>query len=166
MNIVKLSGTVGKDPMVKYSEKGICMLMVDIAENKTVNGEKTVKWHHVRAVGKIAEDMGNQIQKGANVEFKGVYENYKNGSEKISYVRATAYTVPGKGKMESENEVMISGFLGQDPRAIQNKNGTYMASMQIAENRTVNDKEVTRWHDIRAVGKIAESIADNLDYSQ
>lgn len=167
MNTVKLVGTIGNDPKVAYNNNGTCMTMLSVAENKIINGEKTVKWHSVRAVGELAEKLGNSVGKGSNISIKGVYDNYRDDNGKtVSYVRATSYELLEKGKIKSENEVNISGVIGKNPLIRENQKGTKMAWISIAENREVNGKQVTKWHNISAAGKIAESIEKNLKTGQ
>lgn len=67
--------------------------------------------------------------------------------------------------MVSQNLVVISGFVGQDPKITTFDNGNQIANISIATNHSYkNDKgekiETTDWHPIVISGKRAKVVQD------
>ena len=65
------------------------------------------------------------------------------------------------------NHVQLIGNLGMDPELINLPSGSTLANMSLATNEYRKDKEGniqqdTQWHRLKAWGKLAEFMADNL----
>ena len=50
----------------------------------------------------------------------------------------------------------IHGYVGSEPEVRYSDNGTAFASYSIATTHKVNGQDITDWHKIKAIGKIAE----------
>lgn len=96
-NLVILLGNLGKDPEVRYSQSGLAITNFSLAvteKYKNQQGElqEIVTWIKVRALGKLAENIGNNLQKGSRVQVIGGlrsdrWEN-EGGRHKVDYVLA------------------------------------------------------------------------------
>ncbi len=76
INKVTLMGSVGRDPEVRYTSEGTAVANFTMATNETwkgKDGEKKEKteWHRVVAWGKIAENMGEYVNKGDRLYIEG-----------------------------------------------------------------------------------------------
>ena len=76
VNKVILVGNVGKDPEVKYSPSGTPVAKFSIATNeryKDRNGEwqDRTEWHNVVAWQRLAEIVGEYVNKGAKLYIEG-----------------------------------------------------------------------------------------------
>lgn len=93
INKVILVGHLGGDPEVRYSQSGGAITMISVATTETwkdKDGEKQerTEWHRVKAFGRLAEIMGEYLEKGRQVYIEGSLRtekyNDKNGIEKYS----------------------------------------------------------------------------------
>lgn len=104
-NEVVISGNVGKDPELKISKNGASVAWLSIAENRTINGEQSIKWHSVCTLGAVAEDIAKNVKKGQLIKIEGKYESTKTQDGKInSFVRAQKYQILEKRKEEKTEE--------------------------------------------------------------
>lgn len=96
-NLVILRGNLGKDPKVRYSQKGLCIVNFSIAtkeryKDKDGNQQEQTTWHNIRILGDNAEYMGNNLAKGTSVFIVGKLRNdqweNENGRQKYDYVLA------------------------------------------------------------------------------
>lgn len=79
MNLLILSGSLGKDPERKTFQSG-SLVNFTLAETIVVNGEKKAVWHDCSAFGKTSDTIERYCQKGTNVTVTGklVYDEYTN----------------------------------------------------------------------------------------
>jgi single-strand DNA-binding protein len=76
INKVILVGNVGKDPEVKYTPNGIPLAKFSLATNerfKDKSGEwqDRTEWHNVLAWQRLAEIVGEFVQKGSKLYIEG-----------------------------------------------------------------------------------------------
>lgn len=77
INKAIIVGNLGKDPEVRYSQKGSPVANFTLATseewNDKSNGQKVVKteWHNVVVFGKLAEVVGQYLKKGSQVYIEG-----------------------------------------------------------------------------------------------
>jgi single-strand DNA-binding protein len=76
INKVILVGNVGKDPEVKYTPNGVALAKFSMATNerfKDKSGEwqDRTEWHNVLAWQRLAEIVGEYVQKGAKLYIEG-----------------------------------------------------------------------------------------------
>jgi single-strand DNA-binding protein len=76
INKVILVGNVGKDPEVKYTPSGVALAKFSLATNekfKDKSGEwqERTEWHNVLAWQRLAEIVGEYVQKGAKLFIEG-----------------------------------------------------------------------------------------------
>lgn len=76
VNKMILIGTLGKDPDIRYMPNGNAVASLSVATDegyKDKSGQRVDKteWHRVEAFGKLAEIIGQYLQKGAKAYFEG-----------------------------------------------------------------------------------------------
>lgn len=76
VNKVILIGRAGKDPEIRYTQDNTMIVSLSLATDesyKDKSGEKMQKteWHKIVAFGKLAEIIGNYVQKGKLLYFEG-----------------------------------------------------------------------------------------------
>lgn len=76
VNKVILVGNVGKDPEIKYTPSGVALARFTLATNesfKDKNGEwqDRTEWHQVTAWQRLAEIVGEHVQKGSKLYIEG-----------------------------------------------------------------------------------------------
>lgn len=82
VNKVILIGNLGKDPEVRYSQKGDAIANITLATTeswKDKNGEKQEKteWHRVTFYKKLAEIAGEYLKKGKSIYVEGKLQTSK-----------------------------------------------------------------------------------------
>lgn len=70
-------------------------------------------------------------------------------------------------KMKQQNQVILTGFLGRDPKVEEYEGGRKKAFFTLATNQVFRDKtgqmqEETQWHSLVAWGKLADQAANFL----
>lgn len=108
MNRVQIMGNLGKDPEIKLTNGGKTVAKLSVAVNRkytTPKGEEKqyAEWINVVAWGKLAEAVGNELQKGDRVFVEGRYSTRsyedKSGSKRyITEVIANTIAKPIGGK--------------------------------------------------------------------
>jgi single-strand DNA-binding protein len=76
LNKVMLIGNLGKDPEMRYTANGTAMSTFTLAVNRTFGGGETerreeTEWFNVVAWNKLAELLGQHLQKGRRVYVEG-----------------------------------------------------------------------------------------------
>jgi len=87
MNLVALSGYIGKEPDLKYSKSGMAYSIFSLATSDREKGEEKTDWHSIVCFGKTAEFVGEYVHKGDLVEVEGKikYETWeKDGVKRVS----------------------------------------------------------------------------------
>ena len=71
MNIVILTGNLGRDPELRYTQSGTTIANMNIATTERYKGEAQTEWHRLVAFGNTAEFAGNYLKKGSKVGIQG-----------------------------------------------------------------------------------------------
>lgn len=82
MNITLITGNLGKDPEVRYTQdsKKVVFISVATTEYKKAGNDgfkEITTWHPCTAMGYAADKLEKQAQKGSRVEITGHYVNVK-----------------------------------------------------------------------------------------
>lgn len=94
LNKVILIGRVGNDPEIKYTSGGEAIANLSLAtserwkDKNTGEQKELTEWHRVEAFGKLAEIIGQYVQKGALLYVEGSLRTRKwqdqNGQDRYS----------------------------------------------------------------------------------
>ena len=115
VNSVTVMGRAGKDPDVKYTPGGVCVLNVSVATTKRIKrknseeAEEQTQWHRIVAFGKTAELCAERMSKGSQVLAIGSiqyrqYEDKEGVTKYITEIVADRLEViggSGEGKKQS-----------------------------------------------------------------
>ena len=76
LNKVMLIGHLGKEPELKYTEKGTARCSFSVATNESYKGEDgnlvtKTEWHNIVVWRKLAEICGQYLKKGSKVYVEG-----------------------------------------------------------------------------------------------
>jgi single-strand DNA-binding protein len=92
MKASALRVTLGGDVELTYSSKGTAIASLFVAENRYIKKgdeyESKTSWYNVKAFGRTAEKLAEDLSKGDSISFEGSYvtEQYeKNGEKKTSH---------------------------------------------------------------------------------
>lgn len=103
VNSVTLIGNLGKDPEVRYSDKGtaVCNMRIAITEREKRGDayEDVTEWVDVVCFGKTAENCGQYLKKGRQV--------YVNGK-----MQTRSYEKDGQKRYATEVKAFRVNFLG------------------------------------------------------
>jgi single-strand DNA-binding protein len=67
MNEIKVIGNVGKDPEIRYSKAGKAVVKFSVADTRGKDDQKQTTWHNVTVFDEQAENVAEQVKKGARV---------------------------------------------------------------------------------------------------
>lgn len=100
-----VTGRMGADPEIKYTEKGFCITSFSLATEKRAGKTKETSWWNFTAFRQDAENIGNWTKKGSMLGVASAnlqWETWDNG-EKQWKLKAivNAFELMG-GKVESE----------------------------------------------------------------
>ena len=117
MNKVILTGRLGKDPEVRYTQSGKCVASFDLAVNRFGGGENNaVDWIPIVAWEKLAEIIGNNLVKGSRCLVEGrlqirSYEAKDGSKRRIAEVVAqTVEFLDSKRHSDPETEDALRSF--------------------------------------------------------
>lgn len=92
VNKVILVGNIGKDPDVKYTPSGVPVAKFSLATNERFKGksgewQERTEWHNVTAWQRLAEIVGEYVQKGNKLYVEGrlqtsSWEDRQSGDKK------------------------------------------------------------------------------------
>lgn len=89
MNTITVTGNVGKDPEIRYTSAGKAVAKFTVADTRGKGDDKQTQWIRVVAFDEQAENVCEQVKKGARVLVTGrlQIDKYtdKDGVEKMSY---------------------------------------------------------------------------------
>ena len=71
MNIVMLTGNLGRDPEIRTTTNGTTVANMTIATTERYKGETQTEWHRLVAFGKTGEIAGEYLKKGSKVGIQG-----------------------------------------------------------------------------------------------
>lgn len=87
-DLIILCGNLGRDPKVKYTDKG-AVSYFNMAINKHYGEEKRTIWFTIQSLGKLAERVGNNLTKGRRVLVRGNIEvGINKEQEQYMFIRA------------------------------------------------------------------------------
>lgn len=73
-NQITVTGKVGQEPELRYSQGGMAILTFSIADTYGKDDKKKTTWHNITVFSKLAENVANTITKGSTVIVVGRYE--------------------------------------------------------------------------------------------
>ena len=127
MNRVELLGRVGTDPELKYSQNGTAVCTLRMAtDRRRQNGETEPDWHSVVCFGKLAEAVGEYVQKGNRVFVAG------------SLAHSSYETEDGQRRYRTEvqaQEVIFLDSNGNGGNGRSNGNGGQQAAAEVADDQ-------------------------------
>ncbi len=129
INRVELLGRVGTAPDLKYAQNGTAVCQLRLAtDRRRHNGETEADWHSVVCFGKLAEAVGEYVQKGNRVFVAG------------SLAQNTYQTQEGERRHRSEVHAQEVVFLdsngnGGNGRSNGNGNGSREDSAEVADDQ-------------------------------
>ncbi len=77
INKAVIVGTLGRDPEIRYSEKGNAVVNLSVATNEvwkdrnTGEAQERTEWHRVVIFGKLGEVASRYLKKGEQAYFEG-----------------------------------------------------------------------------------------------
>lgn len=82
VNKALIIGSVGKDPEVRATAGGDCIVNLSVAtseswKDKQGNKQESTEWHRVSAFGKLAEIIRDYVVKGSKVYIEGKIKTRK-----------------------------------------------------------------------------------------
>jgi len=89
MNTITISGNVGRDPELRYTQQGKAVAKFSVADSRGKDENKETTWHNVVCFDEMAENICEAIVKGARVVVIGrlVSNEYidKEGVKKVAW---------------------------------------------------------------------------------
>lgn len=97
LNKVMLIGHLGKDPEVKYTEKGDAYCKFSLATTETYKNSEgkeidRTEWHYITVWRKLAEICGQYLKKGSKIYMEGRIRTYvdpKDNTRKYTGIEMT-----------------------------------------------------------------------------
>jgi single-strand DNA-binding protein len=107
VNQVTLVGRVGKDPDIRYTQKGDAIVSFSLATSEKYKDKEETQWHRVDVFGKLATLLKDYIVKGKQLYVQGqlVYDNWE---DKQGNKRTTA-----KVKVGFNGQIVLLGDRGE-----------------------------------------------------
>lgn len=141
INSVTLTGRLGKDVELKYTESGLAVASGTLAVSRrfqTKNGEREVDWINFVIWRKSAENFANFTHKGSLVGIDGRIQtrNYENKQGQRVYV--TEVVVDNFALLEPRRNDINGSVQGTNHDAGSTGNGSNNANAQ-ANNSSTND---------------------------
>ena len=85
MNNITVTGNVGRDPELKFSNSGMAVLKFSVADTTGKDDKKKTSWHDIVVFGDQAQQVAEHVKKGTRLIISGrlVIETYekKDGSK-------------------------------------------------------------------------------------
>ena len=157
MNIISLTGNLGKDNEVKQLSSGMAVLnnSIGVRSNSKVNGEYKTSWFNISIFGKSAEIFNQYTKKGSKVFLSGevrIREYKKNdGTTGMSVdlnVNNFEFLDSASGNSNSngggyQNNANNGGFNGGQQQSNTFTSGAYQNSAQGSFNVNNNALEIS-----------------------
>mgnify|MGYP000232076489 CR=1 FL=1 len=77
MNNITVTGNVGRDPELKYSNAGMAILKFSVADTRNKGDEKITQWWNIVCFKELAENVAASIGKGTRVQVIGKVQREK-----------------------------------------------------------------------------------------
>ena len=77
INKAVIVGTLGRDPEIRYSSKGLAVVNISVATNEmwkdrqTGEQQERTEWHRIVIFGKLGEIASQYLKKGSQAYFEG-----------------------------------------------------------------------------------------------
>lgn len=89
MNTITVTGNVGRDPEIRYTQSGKPVANFSVADSRSKGDDKEVIWHNIVCFDEMAENVTEQLSKGQRVVVSGRFtvNKYlsKDGVEKVAH---------------------------------------------------------------------------------
>lgn len=89
MNTITVTGNVGRDPELRFSQAGKAIAKFSVADSRGKDDGKEVIWHNVVCFDDMAENVTEQLTKGQRVVVTGRLSVNKytdrEGQEKVAH---------------------------------------------------------------------------------
>lgn len=159
MNIITLTGNLGKDNEMKHLQNGTAVLnnSVGVRSNSKVNGEYITSWFNISVFGKGAEIFNQYTHKGSKVFLSGevrvrTYQK-KDGTTGVSvdlHVNNFEFLDSANSNQNNQgtnanyyqNNANNGGFNGSQQQSSVNPNDPFQNSVQGGFNMNNNTLEV------------------------
>jgi len=119
MNLITITGNVGKDSELKHLQSGTAILSFSLAVERGYQKDKSNKvsdWFNVTIFGKFAEVMANHIKKGTKVLVSGEMQLTYDKEKMKTYtnINADKVEILKWANDSSDKEIKESDFAAVD----------------------------------------------------
>jgi len=119
VNKAIIIGSVGKDPEVRATADGNCIVNFSVAtsesyKDKSGNKVENTEWHRVSAFGKLAEIIRDYVVKGSKVYIEGKIKTRKWQDKEGKDQYTTEIVVNELQMLDSKGESSQSGYKRMD----------------------------------------------------
>lgn len=167
LNIITLTGRIGREPQLKQTAKGSSFLSFSLANNRETEFGVQLSWFNVKVWGdELARALHGRLGKGDHVTVVGRIDTNYDREAGVSYLNIVAEDVQKNltaSTIKSLNSVMIAGRLGRDPqyRQVGKAKDRPMLSFSIASSHTddFTFAERTTWVNIVAWAEEARKLS-------
>jgi len=116
LNKVMLIGRLGRNPDLRYTQKGTAVTNFNMATNEEWNDKRTgekkekTEWHRIVAFGKLGEICSNYLSKGRHVYIEGKmqtrsWENEENKHYITEIVASDMQMLDPRDSSNSKNRI-------------------------------------------------------------
>lgn len=132
LNKVLLIGNCGKDPEVKYSPSGVPVAKFSIAtseryKDKAGEWQEKTEWHNIVAFQRLAEIVGEYVNKGSKVYIEG-------------RLQTSSWDDSKSGEKKYKTEIVVNELLLLDGKG--SNGGTRQQSTEQRTPEPVNDDSI------------------------
>ena len=118
VNKALIIGSVGKDPEVRATADGNCIVNLSVAtseswKDKQGNKQESTEWHRVSAFGKLAEIIRDYVVKGSKVYIEGKIKTRSYDKDGVK-VYVTEIVANEMQMLDSKGESSQSGYKRMD----------------------------------------------------
>ena len=118
VNKAIIIGSVGKDPEVRATASGDCIVNLSVAtseswKDKQGNKQESTEWHRVSAFGKLAEIIRDYVVKGSKVYIEGKIKTRSYDKDGVK-VYVTEIVANELQMLDSKGESSQSGYKRMD----------------------------------------------------
>lgn len=122
LNKVLLIGYLGKDPEVKYTEKGDAYCKFSLATTETFRNSEgkeidRTEWHYITVWRKLAEICGQYLKKGSRIYMEGRIRTYvdpKDATKKYTGVEMTELMMLDSKREQNSGSQETTGQIKED----------------------------------------------------
>jgi single-strand DNA-binding protein len=179
-NSITMTGTITREPEMKYSAAGLAILTLDLGGTQTV-GERTLSFYQRCTVfGKFAERLVEQLTVGVAVRIHGrlnyrAWQDPQGGNRSAVDVTVTELWVIPVGEVtyddrnqprlsDAINLVTLAGNMARDGELRYTPQGNAVARLGMGVNERYQsggkDQEKVGWYNVEAWNKLGEAAAE------